>query len=172
MIDYKKFKYILNQDLLSVGIKNTPLSIMSNDFAKFYFYLRILECFNRKRGFIYKFLTWRFGNVSKKLSFSIPVGSCKEGLKLPHYGTIVVNTKSRIGKNCQINVGAVIGSDIKDKGKSPIIGDNCFIGVGAKVIGDVILGDNVIIGANSVVTKSFPEGNCTLMGIPAKVKHK
>ena len=50
----------------------------------------------------------------------------------------------------------------------PIIGDNCFIGAGAKILGNVTVGDNVKIGANAVVTKNVPS-NCTVVGVPAKV---
>ena len=172
MINYQRFKYTLKSDLAAVGINHSLKAILFNDMVKFYFYIRLLESFEKKSGLTYKFLNWRFGCVSKKLSYSIPIGCFKEGLKIPHYGTIVVNTKSKVGKNCQLNVGVVIGSDIKDKTKAPVIGDNCYIGVGAKIIGNVILGDNITIGANAVVTKSFPHGNCTLVGIPAKEKLK
>jgi len=53
------------------------------------------------------------------------------------------------------------------KSGSPTIGDNCYIGPGAVILGGIVLGDNVKIGANAVVTKSFPDGNVTLIGIPA-----
>ncbi|MNL68290.1 putative lipopolysaccharide biosynthesis O-acetyl transferase WbbJ [compost metagenome] len=51
----------------------------------------------------------------------------------------------------------------------PVIGDNCYIGPGAKLFGAIRLGDNIAIGANAVVNRGFPDGNCTLGGIPAKV---
>ena len=50
----------------------------------------------------------------------------------------------------------------------PVIGDNLDLGIGAKVIGDVRLGNNVKIGANAVVTRSFEENNITLVGLPAR----
>ncbi len=53
-------------------------------------------------------------------------------------------------------------------GKAPQIGDNVYISPGAKLFGDIVIGDNVKIGANAVVNKSFPEGNCTLVGVPAR----
>ena len=59
-----------------------------------------------------------------------------------------------------------------ESGQSPIIGDNCFIGPGAKLFGRISIGNNVAIGANSVVNKSFPD-NVTIAGVPAKiVNHK
>ena len=52
--------------------------------------------------------------------------------------------------------------------EAPEIGDNCFIGPGAKIFGKIKIGDNVAIGANAVVNKSFGN-NVTIAGVPAKV---
>ncbi|PMO79423.1 hypothetical protein BCT00_01060 [Vibrio breoganii] len=156
-------------DLAAFRVKFSVRHFLLNDMVKFYIYLRLLECCKVKTGTFYKLSRWRFGAVAKKLGFSIPIGVIGPGLRLPHYGTIVINTKAKIGSNCHINVGVVIGSNVKDRTKAPIIGDNCYIGAGAKIIGNVVLGDNVVVGANAVVTKSFPDGNCSLVGIPANV---
>ena len=59
-------------------------------------------------------------------------------------------------------------TDIRDGNKAPNIGDDCYIGPGAKIYGDIVLGDNIGIGANAVVNKSF-SGNVTIAGMPAKV---
>lgn len=58
-----------------------------------------------------------------------------------------------------------------ENGKAPTIGDNCFIGPGAKLFGDIKIGDNVAIGANAVVNKDFGD-NVTIAGVPAKVESK
>lgn len=100
-----------------------------------------------------------------KMGFSIPINTFAEGLSIAHCGLVVVNVDARIGKNCRIYVGVNIGE--KD-GKAPKIGDNVYIGPGAKLFGDVVIGDNTQIGANAVVTHSFPEGNCTIVGVPAR----
>lgn len=52
---------------------------------------------------------------------------------------------------------------------APVIGDNCYVGPGAKIFGGIVLGDNIVIGANAVVNASFPNGNCTIAGVPAKI---
>lgn len=54
-------------------------------------------------------------------------------------------------------------------GGSPIIGDNCDIGVGAKIIGDITIADNVTIAAGAIVNKSCSQSNVVLAGVPAKV---
>ncbi len=53
-----------------------------------------------------------------------------------------------------------------------IIGDNCLFSIGCVILPGVVLGDNTIVAANAVVSKSFPEGNCVLAGMPAKIIKK
>ena len=68
-----------------------------------------------------------------------------------------------------LHVCVNIGTEAGKSTDAPTIGDNCYIGPGVKMFGKIVIGDNVAIGANAVVNKSFPEGNATLGGIPAKV---
>lgn len=101
------------------------------------------------------------------LGFHIPAGCFQEGLLIYHSGSIIVNANARIGKNCVLHGENCIGNNGVTE-DAPVIGDNCDIGVGAKIIGGVRLGNNVRIGANSVVTKSFDEDDIVLVGIPAR----
>ena len=81
-----------------------------------------------------------------------------------------------IGKGTYIgpNVGIITANhkiqnlDEHEAGKDVIIGKNCWIGMNSVILPGVILGDRTIVGAGSVVTKSFPEGNCIIAGVPAK----
>jgi len=106
-----------------------------------------------------------FRFLSIYLGFTIPPNTCGPGLRLNHWGTIVISPEARIGARARINICVNIG--IKD-GRAPQLGDNVYIGPGAKLFGRIRLGDGVRVGANAVVTKSFPEG-VILAGIPAKV---
>ena len=93
---------------------------------------------------------------------------------------IIAADDLRIGKNCVISAFVYIAdcNHSFEKGKSALstplivkktkIGDNCFIGIGAKIMPGVELGDNCVIGANAVVTKNIPE-NAIAAGIPAKI---
>ena len=64
-----------------------------------------------------------------------------------------------------VGPGAVIG---KNNGGFPIIGDNVYIGAGAKIVGDIHIADDVAIGAGAVVVKSIEEKGTTWGGVPAK----
>lgn len=91
------------------------------------------------------------------------------GLEISHFGTIVVNSNAVIGKNLTISHGVTIGSKANGMYKGyPHIGDNVYIAPGAKIIGAVKVGNNVVIGANCVVTKDVPD-NAVVVGIPGRV---
>lgn len=110
-------------------------------------------------------LKGHFRVVSIVLGFTIPPNTCGRGLVINHWGTIVISPQARIGNNCRINVCVNIG--LKD-GEAPTLGDNVYIGPGAKLFGGITIGNNVAIGANAVVNKSFPD-NVVLAGVPAKI---
>lgn len=126
---------------------------------------------NCRTGFIgkiaKKFWKVQHRHFSLKCSFYIPPNVFGPGLRICHYGTIVVNGNCKVGSNCSLQVDTVIGGRLGEPASVPIIGDNCFIGPGAKIFGAIRIGNNTKIGANSVVQKDFPEGDCTLVGIPA-----
>lgn len=109
---------------------------------------------------------YRMRRLSWKLGFQFSEGVFGEGVHIFAYGTIIVNPNARIGKNCIIYPGVTIGGRSYDG--YPTIGDNVFIGLGAKVIGKVTVGDNVIIAPNAVVTHDVPD-NAIVGGVPAKI---
>lgn len=80
---------------------------------------------------------------------------------------IVINAKTKIGDNVSIRQNTTLGSKY-DGGPCPKIGNNVNIGCNVVIIGDIYIGDNVIIGAGSIVTKSFPN-NCVIAGNPARI---
>jgi len=92
------------------------------------------------------------------------------GLVFPHYSNIVINRFAKIGKNCAIYQGVTVGSEIRPgkKNGAPVIGNKCILFTGAKIIGNISVGDNVIIGAGAVVINNIPD-NSIVAGVPAKV---
>ena len=89
-------------------------------------------------------------------------GEIDGGLLLSHYHMVVHPKKA--GKNLKVGPGVVLG---KNNGQYPTFGDNVSIGANATVIGDITIGDNVIISPGSVVTKSLPAGG-VYSGNPAR----
>lgn len=99
------------------------------------------------------FLRFRFQRLSAFLGFSIPLNVIGPGLSILHYGSIVISRHARIGRNCTLNSGVNIGAN-PIRGGAPIIGDDVYIGPGAKLWNDIVIADGVIIGANACVSKS------------------
>ena len=87
------------------------------------------------------------------------------GLYISHGGPVVVNPTTIIGNNCNLSQFVTVGSN---EAKAPVIGDNVYIGPNCCIVEDVEIGNNVTIGAGSVVTKNLPE-NSTCAGNYAKV---
>lgn len=91
-----------------------------------------------------------------------------EGLVIQHGFCTIFNGES-IGKNCQVWHGVTIGkAKTGTNQRKPRIGNNVKIHCHAQVLGDIEIGDNVVIGASSVVIKSIP-ANCVVAGNPAKI---
>lgn len=112
-------------------------------------------------------IKYRYHNYSIKLGISIPINVFDKGLCIVHPSGIFVSKYAKVGKNCRIQTGVVIGGT-NGQEKAPKIGNNVYIGAGAKVIGDISIADNIAIGANSVVVKDLLEPNCTYAGVPSK----
>lgn len=129
--------------------------------------------FNCKKRKIYKpytlLLKYIFRKQSIKYGFEIPLNCFDKGLSIEHIGNIVINGNAKIGMNCRIHVGVNIGTAAGYGDLAPIIGDDCYIGPGAKIFGKIVIGNNNVIGANAVVNKSFNREGITIAGVPAKI---
>lgn len=89
--------------------------------------------------------------------------------QIEHHGCIVVHGAVEIGDDCMIRHEVTIGnSGSEDPLGAPKIGNRVHIGAGAKLLGRISIGDNVVIGANAVVTKDIPS-NVIAAGVPAKI---
>lgn len=167
-LDYEFKKYFSKTSKFKVWLFSELLLGEKNVIWKFQKNLRKLEYFintNKKfRGLILKIKHTR---LSIKLGLHIPPNSFEKGLKIMYLGSILVNGNARIGRDCSIhiNTNIVAGGNTHD---APVLGDGVVISVGASIIGGVKIGDNCVIGAGAVVTKSF-DNNVTVGGVPAKI---
>lgn len=111
----------------------------------------------------YIYNIYKYRKLSIKLGFSIDKDAFGYGLVLPHNGTIVVGEGNKIGNYALINVCTCIPKNRIQ------IGDYLFMGTGAVMSGHIKLGNNVCLGANSVMMKDCEEGNAFFAGVPAKI---
>jgi serine O-acetyltransferase len=127
---------------------------------------------------LYRLMQWsrRYHLVPLEMIFNKLNGICSNciigrgadlgpGLVFIHATGIVINGRVRAGVNLHLEHQVTIGAEGR---QSPVIGDDVFIGAGAKVIGAVTIGDGARIGANAVVVDDVPP-HTTVVGIPAKV---
>lgn len=114
------------------------------------------------------FFIFRRNTLGCRIGIEINSMQIDEGFLLYHINGTVVNGSTRIGKNCRLHGNNCLGNSGPDNLKCPTLGDNVRLGVGAKVIGDVYIANNITIGAGAIVTKSFYENGITIAGIPAK----
>ena len=172
----EELNYYLKADKVSLGVTSRKHPFITDYVWKFEILLRRTEyaknCLEKKSPIgklIYYVYEYRLRRYSLKLGFSIPINVFGPGLCIAHYGTIVVNPNCKIGKNCWIYPNASLGANTGGPNDVPTIGDNVYIGPGVKVFGKIHIGNNISIGANSVVTKSFDHDGITIAGVPAKV---
>lgn len=96
----------------------------------------------------------------------LPVGTkVGKGLFFPHFSCIVISKRAIIGDNCTIFQGVTLG---KTNHGCPLLGDNVVVCANSTVIGNVKIGNNAVVGAGSVVIRDVPE-NAVVVGNPARV---
>ena len=137
-------------------------------------YLRFLRkeekyTFDKSCKFLSFWYKARKNRLGSRLGFIISAGCFGEGLQLEHFGSVIVNPKSRIGKNCKIHGNCCIGSTGGYPDDSPVIGDNVDIGQGAQILGGIHIADGVRIGAGAVVVKDVTEPGVTVVGVPGRI---
>jgi len=98
-----------------------------------------------------------------------PSATIGRGLFIDHGSGVVVGETSIIGDNVTLFQGVTLGGTGKEHGKRhPTIGDNVVVGTGAKVLGNISVGKDSVIGANAVVIRDVPE-HSTVVGVPGRV---
>jgi serine O-acetyltransferase len=110
--------------------------------------------------------------IEMRTGISLPASArIGKGLYIGHFGEIFIHPQCVIGDNFSVGQGVTIGTRGRGGGEVPVIGDDVYVGVGAKVLGGILLGDGAAVGANAVVLCDVPPGG-TAVGVPAKVLSK
>jgi serine O-acetyltransferase len=137
---------------------------------------------------VYRFGQWRYGirpallRKPFSLLYKILRTGCQmlTGVELPcetrvgrrlrieHFGGIVISGDTVIGDDVVLRHGVTIGLKRTGQRGAPRIGNRVDIGAGAKILGDITIGDDAVIGANAVVLKDVPPG-AFAVGIPARI---
>ena len=101
-----------------------------------------------------------------------PAARLGEGFFIDHGMGVVIGETAEVGKNCLLYQGVTLGGTGKEKGKRhPTLGDNVTVGAGAKILGAITIGNNAVIGANSVILKPVPD-NAICVGVPGRITRK
>jgi serine O-acetyltransferase len=169
-------KHYLNEDLKRFGKKPSIKDwLLKNEVWFIYAYqkhLRYLDYYNsiKKKNLIFYYHFFRYKQLGFKLRFTIYPATIGPGLRIYHTGDFLhIKKNCKIGNNCTLLPGVVIGNkNLEDDDTWVTVGDNCYFGLGAKIFGEVKIGNNVVVGANSVVLKDIPD-NSVVSGIPAKI---
>ena len=172
MIKSKKdYQYYLECDRVALGISRKHPRLFTDYVWRFERLLRKYEYYVNCKPYpkplqmildLYTKIT--FSRMCIRMSFDIPLNVIGPGLCIVHPGTIVISRGAKIGKNMRIHEGVTIGATNRSS-IAATIGDNVFIGSGAKIIGEVNISNNVAIAANAVVTKDCSRG--TWGGVPS-----
>ena len=173
--EYLKYEKDLN--LGHISKKDRILYVLrSHPYAMVWKYIKALRIsgyyYSKRKENLYYYLRFVFASrrkniLGRKLGIEIGENSFDKGLIIYHTFGTVVNSESVVGKNCKLHGNNCIGNSGLDT-KCPVLGDNIRVGVGAKIIGDVTLADNITVAAGAVVVTSFLEPGITVGGTSQK----
>lgn len=136
-------------------------------FGRWYTGLRIPVVFKLPFRLVNIFFTV-FARISSGIEINL-TADIDKGLFIPHAGTIVIGSGVKIGANCTVCHNVTIGhAQSGGLSDAPIIGNSVYIAPSSVIIGKITIGNHVLIGAGSVVTKSIPD-QAVVVGNPAKI---
>ncbi|WP_051119635.1 serine O-acetyltransferase [Gillisia sp. CAL575] len=159
----------LNRYSTNYSFKSFCKAVLTHPGARFMFlYRKCQETSNKSIfGLFYRF--W-FSRISRRSAIEIP-HACKlgRGLYMGHFKAIIINQNAKIGVNCNISQGVTIGRESRGKREgSPKIGDRVLIGANSVVVGNISIGDDVLIAPLTFVNFDVP-ANSVVLGNPAKI---
>jgi serine O-acetyltransferase len=174
---YREYRYLVLSDLYRttgrVDRATLIYHVLRGSAFKYNFWMRTCRWASEnawRRLTLYRLARAMLTHYTYKFGISVPFEtSIGSGFYIGHFGGIVVNEMSVIGKNCNISHGVTLGEANRGPRKgSPVVGDDVYIGPGAKIVGAVKIGHHAAIGANCVVTKDVPD-HAVVVGVPGHV---
>ena len=116
------------------------------------------------------FYIFRLWCMSKRTHIQIPARtSIGEGFYIGHLGRVIINPNAKLGKNINVAAGVTIGAENRGKRKgSPSIGDDCWIGTNAVIVGNIKIGNDVLIAPLTYVNFDVPD-HSIVIGNPGKI---
>lgn len=173
-----ELRRVLNHEFnMYIGSKKRLFKLMftqDNDYIVWRYLVALRKSgYHKNNKHLFRRMIWERKKNQYGLKYGLYIGSADigEGLRVWHVGDIVIHRNAVIGSNCQLHGMNCIGNKGIAESGVPVIGNNVNIGVGAKIIGDIYIADNVTIAANAVVTKSCYQEGAVLAGVPAKIVH-
>ena len=176
-MNFKRTVYLIKSDLCrhtgTLGAILFFRAIMFIPGFKYSTWMRVcayLRQHNLFKYFLFPVATIILWHYRDKYGIDIPSSTTiGTGLYIGHFGEIIVHPNTIIGDNFTIGQGVTIGVAFNpERMGTPTIGDNVYIGPGAKVFGKITIGNNVQVGANCVVTKDIPD-NAVVVGVPGRI---
>jgi serine O-acetyltransferase len=153
-----------------LGLRPIVRGLLSQGFQALFVYRVFRWCYERHIPTQpFRFLVERLTEITTGISLPAQARIGK-GLRIHHFGGIIVNSEASIGEYCTLYHGVTLG-DLGGWGGAPRIGNYVVIGAGAKLLGNIEIGDDCHIGANAVVRTTVPAG-CLAVGVPAVIKHR
>ena len=150
------------------GLRPVVRGLLSQGFQALFVYRVFRWCYeHRIPTQPFRFLIERVTEITTGISLPAQARVGK-GLRIHHFGGIIVNSEASIGEYCTLYHGVTLG-DLGGWGSAPRVGNHVVIGAGAKLLGNIEIGDDCHIGANAVVRTSVPAG-CLAVGVPAVIK--
>ena len=157
-----KYKELYEADIFRSGAGKTRWK------KQFFYYFRRSSTTGGVKSYYYR---WRFKLIKEKKGIDIGYNTkIGKGLYLGHPWNITINSAAEIGDNCNIHKGVVIGQENRGRRKGvPIIGDEVWIGINAVIVGNIKIGNDVLIAPNSYVNFDVPD-HSIVFGNPGMIK--
>lgn len=178
--NFKTLKRYIQADLYRYTTNISLRSFLRSWFTpgfRFTFWLRVCQFHNRNFKGLFFFISFlilrhyqqKYGLI---IHYTTSIGP---GLYIGHWGGVIINPQCKIGNNVNLSPGVLLGQDYNKGSKEfayPVVGDRVFLANSAKVIGNVTIGNDAVVGINSVLLKDIDD-NAVAVGAPAEIiSHK